>query len=461
MCPDSTPGDPATPSAGEAREGASVEQATMSLAQALELANTLQRQRRWGQAVAIYEQVLAVHPDDANALHYFGLCLFQQGQVDKGVALIRRAIEIAPDFADAHNNLGNVLRKQGLLEEATAAYRRAMELRPDRPDAVNNLGATLKALGRYQEAVEMYERALELDPKHAPAHNNLGNILVLAGRQDLALDYFRQALLLTPYDGLSYYRLGHALYLENRIAEAAEIYRRWLDLEPDRPEPRHLLAACTSEGVPDRAAKEFVASLFDRFAPSFDAVLHSLEYVAPSLVADAIAEVLGTAPDGQRDVLDAGCGTGLSGPLLRPYARRLCGVDLSQRMLAQAQERGCYDELVLSDLVEHLAACPDSYDLVAVVDTLCYFGDLREVTAGFARAMRPGGCLVFTVEMAEASVAPGGFRLHPHGRYSHTEAYLRQALGGAGLDVRLLRVAQLRIEIDPVQGFVVAAVRKA
>ena len=36
------------------------------------------------------------------------------------------------------------------------------------------------------------------------------------------------------------------------------------------------------------------------------------------------------------DVLDAGCGTGLCGPLVAPYARRLVGVDLSERMLARA-----------------------------------------------------------------------------------------------------------------------------
>ena len=35
------------------------------------------------------------------------------------------------------------------------------------------------------------------------------------------------------------------------------------------------------------------------------------------------------------DVLDAGCGTGLCGPLVAPYARRLVGVDLSEAMLAR------------------------------------------------------------------------------------------------------------------------------
>ena len=267
--------------------------------------------------------------------------------------------------------------------------------------------------------------------------------------------------MLAPHDGQSYYRLGYALCLENRIEDAAEIYRRWIALEPDKPEARHLLAACTGENVPARASKEFVERLFDRFAANFDAVLDSVDYKAPALVAATILQVLQPARSGDIDVLDAGCGTGLAGPLLRSYARRLTGVDLSRRMLGQAQARGCYDELVQSDLTDHLVERKGAYDLIAAVDTLCYFGDLREVARGFASALRPGGHLVFTVEAAEPSAAPSGYHLHPHGRYSHTEDYVRSALGDAGFAVRLVRTAELRVEIVPVHGLVVVADRIA
>jgi len=130
-------------------------------------------------------------------------------------------------------------------------------------------------------------------------------------------------------------------------------------------------------------------------------------------------------------------------------------------MLGQAQGRGCYDELMQSDLTEHLTLHEGTYDLIAAVDTLCYFGDLREVVHASARALRPGGHLVFTVEKSEPNAAPSGYVLHPHGRYSHTEAYVRSALVEAGLDVRLVCTAELRLERTPVQGFVVVANRVA
>ena len=72
------------------------------------------------------------------------------------------------------------------------------------------------------------------------------------------------------------------------------------------------------------------------------------------LVAEAVAAALG-GPKGTLDVLDAGCGTGWCGPHVRPYARRLTGVDLSPAMIERAEARRVYDELVVAELTEYLA----------------------------------------------------------------------------------------------------------
>ena len=127
------------------------------------------------------------------------------------------------------------------------------------------------------------------------------------------------------------------------------------------------------------------ARAFDRFAQSFDAKLRQLDYRGPELAAAAVARRLGDAR-GNLDVLDAGCGTGLCGPLLRPYARQLSGVDLSSGMLHKARARQVYDHLILGELtacLEGLAAC---YDLIVLVDTLIYFGELPPVFAAAAGA---------------------------------------------------------------------------
>ena len=154
--------------------------------------------------------------------------------------------------------------------------------------------------------------------------------------------------------------------------------------------------------------------------------------------------------------MDAGCGTGLCGPALRPYACHLVGVDLSPRMIERARTRGDYDELVVAELTAFLAARTAAYDLIVSADTLVYFGRLEPVLTAAATALRPDGRLAFTVERAEDAEAADGFRLDPSGRYRHAETYLRRVLVGSGMAVETLEPVTLRLEGgQPVVGLLV------
>jgi predicted TPR repeat methyltransferase len=433
----------------------------VSLEEAFETAQQAHVQGHVTFAREVYRRILSAAPEHSTTLHFLGLAEFQLGNADEAIRLMEAALRVDPGYADAHVNLGNVLKRTGDLESARGHYEQAIELAPASPDALNNLGTIFRAERWLTKALPLFDRALELAPDHFEAHHNRGNVLLAMGRDDEALGAYQQALMLRPYDRNSYRQLGAALYATNRVKEAADVYRRWSEIAPDDPEAKHLLAACSGEGVPPRASNEVVKLLFDNFAGSFDAVLERLQYRAPEHVAETVRALLGE-PAADRDVLDAGCGTGLGGPLLRPYARRLAGLDLSERMIESATKRGVYHEFFVGDLTLHLEQHPAEYDVVASIDTLCYFGDLEPVAAGLHSALRPSGVVVFSVERAEEDAAPAGFRLNPHGRYSHTEAYVRRTLEGSLLDVVSLREVVLRKEAGkPVNGFVVAARRQA
>jgi predicted TPR repeat methyltransferase len=220
-----------------------------------------------------------------------------------------------------------------------------------------------------------------------------------------------------------------------------------------------MLAACSGHDVPPRASDKFVEITFDSFAASFDSKLAKLSYRAPALVAGMLDDA-GIQPSKQFDVLDAGCGTGLCGPLVTAYARRLVGVDLSARMLAQAEARHVYDELYKCELTAYLRDWPATFDVVVSADTLVYFGPLDDVVAAAADALRPGGRLIFTVEESIGGT-DAGCSLGPHGRYSHTRQYVEGVLAAANLGSEIVS-AELRLEAGaPVQGLVVRATKPA
>jgi predicted TPR repeat methyltransferase len=163
----------------------------------------------------------------------------------------------------------------------------------------------------------------------------------------------------------------------------------------------------------------------------------------------------GLEPLQHLDVLDAGCGTGLCGAIVAPFARRLVGVDLSEGMLAQARHKNLYQDLVKAELTDFLRGRNDAFDLIVSADTLVYFGDLRQVVPALAKALRPEGMVVFTLEHAGGSEADIDYRLEPHGRYSHSRAYVEGLLASAGLRSTIVP-AELRMEAGvPVAGLVV------
>jgi predicted TPR repeat methyltransferase len=154
-------------------------------------------------------------------------------------------------------------------------------------------------------------------------------------------------------------------------------------------------------------------------------------------------------------VFDAGCGTGLCAPLLRPFARTLVGVDLSPGMLAKARGRGGYDDLAEGELVAYQRGPPAQFDVVASGDTLCYFGELRDAVVAARSALRAGGWLALTLERADDI---GAYRINPHGRYSHAPRYVEATLASAGFTRIDLSQAVLRREAGaPVAGLVVRA----
>jgi predicted TPR repeat methyltransferase len=433
----------------------------MSIGDAVQLGIRLHRQGKVDDAVVIYRQILAAVPDQVDALHFLGVAEHQKGRSEKALELLDRAASLAPDLPDVHNNRGNVLKLLGRLDEAEAAYRRVIELRPDDAAAHNNLGTVLRERGRIDEAVETYRRVISKHPDFYEAHQNLGNTLAALERFDEALESHRRALELRPGAGESYRHLGGMFYAMGQIVDALKIYRQWISIEPDNPVAKHMIAACSGSAVPDRAPDDYVRAEFDRFAETFDGSLARLEYRAPSLVAEAVTDALGASGKAQ-GVLDAGCGTGLCARHLRPIAERLVGVDLSERMIERARARGEYDELVVAELTDFLRQHPRSYDLVVSADTLVYFGALDAVVAAAFEALRPCGVLVFTAERSEQDAAPSGYRIHPHGRYSHTEIYLRRVLDDTGFEVKGVRPVTLRKEAGKwVSGTLVVARKPA
>lgn len=187
---------------------------------------------RLGEAATCYKNVLKKDPDNAEALHLFGVLCLQQGNAPTAVDLIGKAVA-RDGRADWHNNFGEALRAVGRYEDAEASYHRAIALDPSNADAYSNLGAALEALGRPDAAEKNYARALAIDAGHAEARTNLGNLLLAGRRADDAIGHFRRALASAPGLVAAHCGLGNAFRQQGNHAEAEAAYRRALSIDPN------------------------------------------------------------------------------------------------------------------------------------------------------------------------------------------------------------------------------------
>ncbi len=438
-------------------ENRSTEQATkrFSLEQALTAAKALHQSQQLDEAEAIYRIILEQHPSLPEALHYLGILMHQKGDSQAGIALIEKALNISPDYADAYNNLGNIFKMLNQPEQAVKHYRNALAVNPDDISAHNNLGLVLKDLGDFDGAIAAILKAIELIPDVAEFYSNLGNVYSKQCNFSEAAKAYQKTLSLRVYNPHDYENLWRSLYLKGNAEDAFSLIKQWLQHDPENVVALHRLAAYTGEPL-SRASDAYVAKTFDSFADSFDQVLKGLEYKAPVLATDAV-EVIYGPPAASLNLLDAGCGTGLCGDLLKPYAFKLTGVDLSQKMLDKAEQRGCYQQLVQSELTAFIGLYQSEFDSIVSADTLVYFGDLRAVSRAVAAALKAGGYFIFTLERCEADI-DNGFKIHPHGRFSHTESYIRKVLETSGMSVIKIEPAVLRYELgEQVGGYLVVA----
>ena len=361
-------------------------------------------------AEAAYRTLLAAQPDDAEALHLLGVLHHQREQHAAALELLAQAVALKPERALFHSNLGAVLLALGDTAGAIGAFDQALHRAPDHADTRFNLGVALEAAGQAEAALSCFAAVMESTPQHPRAALNAAIVLKKLGRKEDAIAGFRAVLAREPCNSLA----------------------------------DHHLAILLGE-APARAPDAWLRQTFDAAAADFDRHLTGeLAYDTPA----RLTALLAPPPAAGWRVLDLGCGTGLSGAAIRPFASHLTGVDLSAKMLAQAAEKKLYDQLECAEIQAAMAQqATASLDLIFSTDVFIYLGQLETVFAEAARLLKPGGRFAFSAEALEhAGDLPQDFHLQPSGRYAHRAEYLRRLLVTHGMREQGWQLAPTRLE---------------
>ena len=237
-------------------EAAALDPANPALAQFLGESHF--QEGRLGLALECFDRLLAVRPEDVQALVYGGVIRLQEGEEEAGQVLLQRAVDLHPDAFLPHFCLGAWQAGKGALEPASQSLEQALAV-DEVPQAHYLLGRCHYELGDLPKAMSALVSAIEGDPSFEECHHLLGLCYLDRGCNRKALAAFRTAQQLNPkrmrYHDLVSYLSGRAgvelpatspdaadwvsrgeqAIRSGAAPEALRCYREALALDPENP----------------------------------------------------------------------------------------------------------------------------------------------------------------------------------------------------------------------------------
>ncbi|MBD2250868.1 tetratricopeptide repeat protein [Nostoc parmelioides] len=151
------------------------------------------QQGNYSEAIALLNQLINRHPDNAVDYNNRGLIYFQSGHTQKALQDYNTALQLNPDLASAYNNRANYYAACGQLAAALADYDRAIDLNPRHVRAWINRGITLRDLGEYDQAIENFDIALVFGQLEGHIWAERGRTYHLWGDWNCAIADYRRA----------------------------------------------------------------------------------------------------------------------------------------------------------------------------------------------------------------------------------------------------------------------------
>ncbi|MCK6418083.1 MAG: tetratricopeptide repeat protein [Alphaproteobacteria bacterium] len=213
-------------------------------------AEEFHKNKKYDQAIALYNDILKKEPGNISARYFFALSQYEKGGYAEAEEAFLQVLKRIPSFADAYFYLAQIAQRQGNIqkaidcleasrrvlqkesprillllanlyqehgdfENALDCAKRMLQLTPDNKDALMCKGMCLVELKRFEEGIACLQRVIQKDPACVQGYINLGTAYVRKDEDfENAIACFTKALTLEP---------GNMLARANRASACAQV----------------------------------------------------------------------------------------------------------------------------------------------------------------------------------------------------------------------------------------------
>jgi len=387
------------------------------------------KHEKWEKAQAQFLSVLRLDEKHIYAHFYSGALLLQVDKLNEAEQHFQFVLAINPDHAPALVNLGVLELKREAGQIAISYFTQALVLDSKNLEARRNLAATFMHYDRFENALVHYDELQKINALEIEDLYNMGVANAALGQLSTAIDYYQQVIAQHDTHSSALNNLA-AIYIRlGQRSEAIALLQRALQVNQGDSASQFMFDVLTNNKKNPAASHEYVRHLFNNYALYYEQ--HLQKILRYSLPEQSLEILRSLHVQKFQHVLDLGCGTGLSGILLRNHSIQMTGVDLSHKMLMQARSKNVYDCLIEKDIISFLRDDPHHYDLIQALDVLPYFGELEELFDAIVPRMTENGLLVLSAEISEKLP----WVIQDSMRFCHSSGYIQLLLTTLGLQL--------------------------
>lgn len=222
-------------------------------------------QTRYGEAAKMFQQVIALAPDNYRGYSNLGVVYLYEARYSEAIPLFQRALEIQPS-ADAYSNLGTTYFYLRKFVEAARAFTQAVKLNDRNYEMWGNLADAefripdrrSESAAGYKTAISLAEHELQINPRDARVLGNLADYYSMLGDKSRSLECLKQALSIEPDNPAVRY-------------QAAQVYEQL----GDRGTAVQWLARALNAGYPPATVRDNPVIDNMRSDPRVKSLLHS------------------------------------------------------------------------------------------------------------------------------------------------------------------------------------------
>ena len=194
----------------------------------IDVADTRAKRAFYEQAVAAYQTALEIRPHNVEALNNLGLAYQELGRFDEAIAVYEEGLALSPDQPQLYANLATARDLQSGIY-SLAAHRHYQ------------VGVRAKRAGRMEAAIAAWKQAVAESPKYLKASLQLADFYFESGAYEQAIQTYLSAITLVSENQISqpagtaniFYNLGNSYLRAQQLEAAISAYQQAIDMNPE------------------------------------------------------------------------------------------------------------------------------------------------------------------------------------------------------------------------------------